>query len=137
MNSRSTAGVAVAETLSGSAVADAVNPNERIRIANPPHRHVHDHRDRSLRPAGHTGLCTGRERADLSPGARTSRLARHGSVMRRAPDDLERHRRADQLEHRGRPLLDQRADHGDGHGHGPVRYIDSYNVGAGGFPGPE
>ena len=134
MNSRATPGVAVAETPPGLAAADNVNPDERIRIANP--------------PAGtYTITVTGAAVLQGQQGfalAASGRISAVGSSFTPGP--------ARQRDASGTPTISNVTVEPISSNTAVVRfttnepttatataggttYIDSYNVGAGGFPG--
>lgn len=134
MNSRATAGVAVAETLPGPAAADAVNPNERIRIANPP-------------TGTYTITVTG---ASVLQGPQGFALAASGQIS--APGSSFTPGPPRQRDASGTPTISNVTVEPISSNTAVVRfttnepttatataggttYIDSYNVGAGGFPG--
>ena len=134
MNSRATAGVAVAETFPGPAAADAVNPNERIRIANPP-------------TGTYTITVTG---ASVLQGTQGFALAASGQIS--APGSSFTPGPPRQRDASGTPTISNVTVEPISSNTAVVRfttnepttatataggttYIDSYNVGAGGFPG--
>ncbi len=130
MNSRATPGVGIAETLAGPAAADALNPTERVRIANP--------------VAGtYTVTVTG---ASIIQGQQGYALAASGRIGTFTPGPARQHDVA------GTPTIsnvevdpissstakvtfttnEPTTATATAGGH---TYVDSYNVGSGGFPG--